>query len=44
MLQEADVGIFFRPPANVVAEFPGFRVANDYAELQRMILEVSARL
>ncbi len=31
MLAEADAGILFRPPANVVAEFPQFPVVTDYA-------------
>jgi phosphoserine / homoserine phosphotransferase len=33
MLAEADAGILFRPPANVVSEFPQFPVASDYSEL-----------
>lgn len=34
MLAEADVGILFRPPDNVVAEFPQFPVARDYDALR----------
>ena len=34
MLSAADAGILFRPPANVVAEFPQFPVAEDYATLR----------
>jgi len=34
MLKEADAGFLFRPPANVVAEFPQFPVAEDYETLQ----------
>ncbi|MEX2580212.1 MAG: bifunctional phosphoserine phosphatase/homoserine phosphotransferase ThrH [Verrucomicrobiales bacterium] len=34
MLTEADRGILFRPPRNVVDEFPRFPVAKDYAELR----------
>lgn len=34
MLAAADAGILFRPPANVVAEFPQFPVAGDYASLR----------
>ena len=34
MLAEADAGILFRPPANVVAEFPQFPVVTDYADLR----------
>jgi phosphoserine / homoserine phosphotransferase len=34
MLGEADEGLFFRPPAKVVAEFPKFPVSKTYDELQ----------
>jgi phosphoserine/homoserine phosphotransferase len=34
MLAEADAGILFRPPANVIAEFPRFPVVTDYASLR----------
>ena len=34
MLAEADAGILFRPPQNVIDEFPQFPVAREYAELQ----------
>ncbi len=34
MLREADHGLLFRPPANVVAEFPQYPVFTGYAELQ----------
>ena len=34
MLAEADAGILFRPPANVVSEFPDFPVAKDYPGLK----------
>lgn len=34
MLAEADAGILFRPPANVVAEFPRFPVVTDYEGLR----------
>ena len=34
MLAEADAGILYRPPENVVREFPQFPVARDYAELR----------
>lgn len=36
MLAEADLGVLFKPPANVVAEFPHFPVAEDYATLRTM--------
>ncbi len=38
MLAEADAGILFRPPANVVDEFPQFPVTTDYAELHQAFL------
>ncbi len=41
MLAEAHAGILYRPPANVAAEFPQYRVANNYAELTREIRSVS---
>jgi phosphoserine/homoserine phosphotransferase len=34
MLKAADHGILFRPPANVVAEFPEFPVTTQYDELK----------
>jgi len=34
MLAEADAGILFRPPPNVVAEFPRFPVVTDYDGLR----------
>ncbi len=35
MLSEAEAGILFRPPANVIAEFPQFPVVGDYSALAR---------
>jgi phosphoserine/homoserine phosphotransferase len=43
MLKEADAGILFRAPANVVAEFPQFPVESEYAALRRRIDEAVAR-
>ena len=37
MLAEADAGILFHPPANVVAEFPQFAVIEDYATMRAAI-------
>lgn len=34
MLREADAGILFRPPDNVIQEFPQFPVTKNYQELQ----------
>ena len=35
MLGAADAGILFRPPPNVIEEFPQYPVATTYAELER---------
>ena len=37
MLQQAEHGLLFRPPDNVVAEFPQFPVTHDYDTLQKEI-------
>ncbi len=37
MLKEADTGILFSPPDNVVEEFPQFQVTRNYADLQAAI-------
>jgi len=39
MLSDATFGILFRPPPNVVKEFPNFPVANNYSELKKLISE-----
>jgi phosphoserine / homoserine phosphotransferase len=39
MLKEADCGILFRPPENVVAEFPQFPVVTDYVTLKDRLAE-----
>jgi phosphoserine/homoserine phosphotransferase len=40
MLKEADAGVFFRPPENIVKEFPQFRVTHTYAELRAAFLDL----
>jgi phosphoserine/homoserine phosphotransferase len=40
MLAEADVGLLFRPPQNVIAEFPQFQVTREYGELKESIEKV----
>jgi phosphoserine/homoserine phosphotransferase len=40
MLQTADRGFLFRPPDNVVAEFPQFQVARSYEELKALFIPV----
>jgi len=44
MLSEADAGILFRPPPNVIEEFPQFPVTTDYADLQKAFSDAAARL
>ncbi len=44
MLAQADAGILFRPPANVVAEFPQYPVTRDYDELRAAFSEAAARV
>ncbi len=43
MLTEADAGILFRPPANVIAEFGQFPVVTDYEELRKAFADALAR-
>ncbi|MFK7898474.1 MAG: bifunctional phosphoserine phosphatase/homoserine phosphotransferase ThrH [Myxococcota bacterium] len=43
MLSEADAGILFCPPQNVIDEFPQFPVAKSYAELQNEFAKASLR-
>jgi phosphoserine/homoserine phosphotransferase len=44
MLGEAQAGILFRPPQNVVDEFPQFPVVRDYAGLRAAIDEASKKI
>lgn len=44
MLGEADAGILFHPPENVIREFPQFPVTMDYRELRREIDLAAARI
>lgn len=43
MLAEADAGILFRPPDNVIREFPQFPVTHSYEELRREFSKASVR-
>lgn len=43
MLAEADAGILFCPPQNVIDEFPQFPVTTTYAELQAEFSKASQR-
>ena len=40
MLNEADAGILFSPPENVIEEFPQFPVTVDYEGLQAAFEQV----
>ena len=44
MLGAADAGILFRPPDNVIAEFPQYPVTREYDELRAAIETAAARL
>jgi phosphoserine/homoserine phosphotransferase len=38
MLQQAEVGILFRPPVNVVKDYPELPVVQDYEELKKILV------
>ncbi len=44
MLKEADAGILFRPPENVIEEFPQFPVTTQYSEIKAEIQKALERL
>ena len=44
MLKEADVGILFRAPENVVKKFPQFSVTRTYEEIKTAIIEANKQL
>lgn len=43
MLSEADAGIFFQAPDNVISDFPQFPVVHSYAELKQAFIQASSR-
>lgn len=43
MLSEADAGILFRAPENVIREFPQFPAVQEYAELKTSFITASQR-
>ena len=43
MLSEADAGILFKSPANVIAEFPQYPAVNEYEDLKREFIKASNR-
>lgn len=44
MLQQADAGILFCPPDNVIKEFPQFPVARDYSEFKALLSSTKLKL
>ncbi len=44
MLAEADAGILFRPPDNVIRDFPQFPVAQTYADLRHAFERAAAKI
>ena len=44
MLNEADAGILFCPPENVVVEFPQFPVTKNYEEFKTTLIKIRASL
>lgn len=44
MLSEADAGILFRPPQNVIDEFPQFPITQDYEQLRAAFLDAQEKL
>lgn len=44
MLSEADAGILFHAPPNVIAEFPQFPAVHNYSDLKQEILKASSRI
>ncbi len=39
MLQQADVGILFRPPYNVIRDYPHFPVVQNYEDLKKILVK-----
>jgi phosphoserine/homoserine phosphotransferase len=43
MLSEADAGILFKSPTNVIAEFPQYPAVHEYEDLKREFIKASNR-
>ena len=43
MLSEADAGILFRAPENVISEFPQYPAVTAYEELKKQFIQASNR-
>ena len=44
MLQQADGGILFCPPENVIKDFPQFPVAKNYAEFKSLLISTKEKI
>lgn len=44
MLEQAEQGIFYRPPAAIAAKFPQYPVAENYSQFRALIEDAIARL
>ena len=44
MLQQANSGILFCPPENVIKEFPQFPIAKNYSDFQALLLSAKEKL
>ena len=44
MLQQADAGILFCPPENVIRQFPQFPVATDYVQFKELFIQTRERM
>lgn len=43
MLKEADASFLFRPPENVIAEFPEIQPTSDYSQMQQWITDTTSK-
>jgi len=43
MLSEAEAGILFKAPANVIEEFPQFPAVHEYEDLKKEFIKASVR-
>jgi len=43
-LQQADGGILFCPPENVIKDFPQFPVAKNYAEFKSLLISTKEKI
>ncbi len=43
MLKEADTSFFFRPPSNVIEDFPEIQPTEDYNQLKKWIIDATSK-